>query len=206
MSRPVLRTSVLRRLLAAGAALAAVGLMTACGSDDDSQAHDGHQHSHGASTTAASVAPGVNSADVSFAQMMIPHHQQAVEMAELVPSRTQNPWLLTFAEQVKNAQQPEIDQLTDALKSWGQEVPAGGGHHHMDGMMTAEQMANLEKLSGQAFDREWITMMIEHHEGAVDMAKTELADGENAEMRELAQSIVSAQQGEIDEMKAQLGS
>ncbi|MFT4085987.1 MAG: DUF305 domain-containing protein [Gordonia sp. (in: high G+C Gram-positive bacteria)] len=197
------------KLFAAAAAVSAVALVSACGSDDDSS-HDHHDHTHAASSAApasgatTAVSAEKNSADVMFAQMMIPHHEQAVEMAALVPSRTQNAWLRALASKISSAQQPEIDQLTAALKSWNEPLSMGHGGHQMDGMMTDEQMAHLKTLSGDAFDREWLTMMIAHHEGAVDMAKTELADGKNPQMKAMAQSIVDSQQKEIDEMRAHL--
>lgn len=202
------RTEAIRRLGVTAAAVAIAGLIAACGSTDDATSGDAHV-GHGTTSTSAptSVAPETNSADVEFATMMIPHHAQAVEMADLVPSRTQNAWLIAFAEQVKNAQQPEIDQMSEALRSWGQPVPADDdahAHHEMDGMMTPEQMTALEGLSGAEFDREWITMMIAHHEGAVTMAKTELAQGENPEMRDLAQQIIDAQEAEIAELREHL--
>lgn len=195
------------RLLLTVAAVATAGLLAACGTDDsgdDHSAHGGSGHSHGASGAPTSVSADANSADVEFATMMIPHHAQAVEMADLVPSRTQNAWLLGFAQQIKDAQQPEIDQLTEALKAWDEPVPDEHAEHQMDGMMTAEQMTHLESLSGDAFDREWITLMIAHHRGAVAMAQTELDKGENPEMRGLAQEIIDSQQAEITEMERQL--
>lgn len=195
------------RVLLAAAAVATAGLLAACGTDDtgdDHSAHNGAGHSQGAGDAPTSVTADANSADVEFATMMIPHHAQAVEMADLVPSRTQNAWLLGFAQKVKDAQQPEIDQLTEALKAWDQPVPDEHAEHEMDGMMTAEEMTHLESLSGDDFDKEWITMMIAHHRGAVDMAKAELDKGENPEMRGLAQQIIDAQQAEISEMEQQL--
>ncbi len=209
------RKTLACRLMLPAAILAAAGLLGACSSQDTDD-HDDHADHSAAASSPATASPGaasasaaaqVDGADVDFATMMIPHHRQAVEMADLVPSRTQNAWLIAFAQQVKDAQQPEIEQLTRALQSWGKPVPAAGddaGHHHMDGMMTPEQMTNLESLSGEAFDREWITMMIDHHEGAVAMAKDELARGANPEMRGLAQQIVDTQQTEIAELRKQL--
>lgn len=200
-------TAFSRRLVLAATTLAAAGLLAACGSGDDAAGHDdhaAHSHAHGASDAPTSVSAQVNSADVEFATMMIPHHQQAIEMADLVPSRTQNAWLRGFAQQVKGAQQPEIDQLTEALKSWGKPVPDSHAEHQMDGMMTPAQMADLEASSGADFDRKWITMMIAHHEGAVAMAKVELAKGENPQLRTMAQHIIDSQQAEITEMRAHL--
>ena len=202
-----------RRLAAVVGAVAVAGLIAACGSDEGSDGHSAHgDHGHSSAAAPTSVAPQVNSADVEFAQMMIPHHQQAVEMAALVPDRTENLWLRDFAEQVTAAQQPEIDQMTSALESWGQPVDAGqggDGHdahagHDMEGMMTPEQMTALEGMTGQQFDEEWIRMMIAHHEGAVTMAKTELDQGENPQMKELAQNIIDTQEEEIIELRAQL--
>ncbi len=208
-------SSVVSRRLAVVAVSAAIAaLLAACGSPDP-QATTGHDHpsaataahEHGSGATGAptSVAPDANSADVAFARMMIPHHQQAIDMAELVPARTQNAWLRSFAQQVTAVQGPEIQQLETALNAWGQAAATTTGHgHEMDGMMTTEQLAQLESLSGDAFDREWITLMIAHHRGAVAMAQTELAQGQNPEMRALAQQIIGAQQAEIAEMQAQL--
>ncbi|GAC58914.1 hypothetical protein GOHSU_59_00070 [Gordonia hirsuta DSM 44140 = NBRC 16056] len=197
-----------RRFALTATALATAGLLVACGSDDT---HDDHAAAAGqsqphspASGSPTSVAPQVNSADVDFAAMMIPHHAQAVEMADLVPTRTQNAWLIEFAAKVKAAQQPEIDQMSQALQSWDQPLPDLTVHHDMDGMMTPEQMTHLASLSGEAFDREWITMMIAHHEGAVSMARTELAQGQNPQMRTLAQQIIDSQQAEITEMREHL--
>lgn len=195
-----------RRFALTVAALATVGLVTAC-SDDDNRDDHAAPSGHSQSTTTGSptsVAPQVNSADVDFAAMMIPHHAQAVEMADLVPTRTQNAWLLEFAAKVKAAQQPEIDQMTQALKSWGQPLPDTTVHHDMDGMMTPDEMTHLASLSGAAFDHEWITMMIAHHEGAVSMARTELDEGENPQMRTLAQQIIDSQQAEITELREHL--
>ncbi|WP_414976130.1 DUF305 domain-containing protein [Gordonia sp. (in: high G+C Gram-positive bacteria)] len=183
--------SLARRLTALAGAVAVAGLLAACGSDDTADGHSAHgDHAHTSATAApTSVAPGVNSADVMFAQMMIPHHQQAVEMAKMVPDHTENGWLKDFAGQVIASQQPEIDQMTSALQSWGQSVPAGQDAHMdhdmgggaMDGMMTSDQMDKLQTLTGDDFDKEWLTMMIAHHQGAVDMSKTELAQGENTQ-------------------------
>lgn len=203
--------SRIRHRAAAAAVAAAATVLAACGSGGDpaTDQHDhpagtsAHEHGHGATAAPTSVVPNANSADVAFASMMIPHHQQAVDMAGLVPSRTQNAWLIDFARQVTATQGREIQQLETALSSWGQPVPADTGHD-MDGMMTPEQMAHLESLSGDAFDREWITMMIAHHRGAVAMAQTEIEQGQNGQMRALAQQIITAQQAEISQLQAQL--
>lgn len=165
------------------------------------------------STTVSSVASAHNNQDIEFAQMMIPHHEQAVVMSEMVPSRTSNQEVIALAAAIKAAQAPEIAQMQSWLSAWG--APAsmstsaddghghGGGHGSGggDGMMSSEQMTSLEKLSGAAFDKEWLEMMVEHHEGAVEMSRQELASGENPQAKALAQAIITSQQAEIEKMQ-----
>ncbi|MEU6190024.1 DUF305 domain-containing protein [Nocardia sp. NPDC047038] len=191
-------------VLAAAAAVSLAG----CGDADT-----GHTTEHGTSTTTAAVttAPARaahNNADVMFLQMMYPHHAQAVEMARLVPTHTDNQQLRALATQVEQAQAPEMQQITTLLQSFGQPAPTpseGHGGHEMPGMMSAEQMAALDAASGPDFDRQWLTMMIEHHAGAIAMAQTELAEGESTDAKALAQRIIAAQQAEIAQMRAMLG-
>lgn len=141
-----------------------------------------------------------NDADVMFAQMMIPHHEQAIEMAELAEAQSTNPEVLALAADIKAAQQPEIDQLTGWLKDWGKPTSSDMGGHDMGGMMSPEQMAELEAATGEQFDQLWLQMMIEHHQGAIDMAKSEIADGKNPDAIEMAKTIEQTQQAEIDTM------
>ncbi|VFA99599.1 DUF305 domain-containing protein [Nocardia cyriacigeorgica] len=190
------------------AAVAAAALTVAGCSDDSTTATE--TTTSAATTTSASTRTDFNEADVTFLQMMYPHHAQAVDMAKMVPSRTQNPQLLALAAQVEAAQAPEMQQITTLLESFGKPAPSAdehGGHggHAMPGMMTPEQMTALENATGPEFDRQWMQMMIEHHVGAIDMANTVLADGVNPDTKALATSIVAAQQAEIDQMKQMLG-
>ncbi|GEM29511.1 hypothetical protein NN3_05180 [Nocardia neocaledoniensis NBRC 108232] len=191
---------------------AASSLLLAAGCSDDSSDAPAHHSSTTTSASPTSATAGArtdfNDADVTFLQMMYPHHAQAVEMAKMVPSRTQNEQLIALAAQVEQAQAPEMQQITTLLTSFGKPAPTtGGGHegHGMPGMMTAEQMSALEAATGAEFDRQWLEMMIEHHEGAVDMANTELTGGVNAESKQLATAIVSAQEAEISTMRGMLG-
>ncbi|PXY31933.1 DUF305 domain-containing protein [Prauserella muralis] len=152
-----------------------------------------------------------NDADIAFAQQMIPHHQQAVDMAKLVPSRSSNRQVLGLAKAVERAQTPEIRQLSGWLNRWG--APASGGHgahggHAMTGpadMMSTHDLDRLGSLRGREFDRAWLRMMIEHHRGAIAMARTQLDRGADPEARQLARTIIDTQQAEIDTMTALLG-
>ncbi|MTE15370.1 DUF305 domain-containing protein [Nocardia aurantiaca] len=162
---------------------------------------------HGKTGTSAQAATrsDFNTADVAFLQMMYPHHAQAVEMAKLVPTRSQNQQLITLAEAVEQAQSPQMQQITTLLQSFGKPAPSADmGHEGMAGMMTKDQMAKLESLSGTDFDKMWMQMMVEHHRGAITMGNTELEQGANTESKALAQSIVTAQQKEIDQMNGML--
>lgn len=141
---------------------------------------------------------------------MIPHHRQAVEMVNMALTRSKSAGLLTLAKQIKAAQGPEITTMTAWLEGWNQPVPAGAsmgdmsGMNHgsmsMPGMMTGADMTTLSKATGATFDRLWLTMMTEHHQGAVSMSKTELARGRNTDAKALATSIVSSQSAEIATM------
>ncbi|MGV9668074.1 DUF305 domain-containing protein [Nocardia niigatensis] len=156
-------------------------------------------------STPAATRSDFNDADVTFLQMMYPHHAQAVEMAKLVPTRSQNQQLITLATAVEQAQSPEMRQITTLLQSFGKPAPSADMGHDMPGMMSKDRMTKLESLSGPDFDKLWMQMMIEHHQGAITMANSELAQGTNADAKALAQSIVTAQQQEITQMNGMLG-
>ncbi|MFE7800525.1 DUF305 domain-containing protein [Nocardia sp. NPDC057440] len=203
----ITRTRITVAVAATAAALFAAG----CG-NDDSGSMPGMEHGSPSSAAATSTRPAArtdfNAADVTFLQMMYPHHAQAVEMAKLVPGRSGNQQLLALATEVEKAQAPEMQQISTLLESFGQQAPAAaGGHtgHDMEGMMTPEQMSSLHAASGVEFDRQWMTMMIDHHAGAIAMANTELATGANPDAKALAGAIVTAQQAEIGVMRAMLG-
>lgn len=185
------------------ALMAAVGLLLAgCGEDDSD---DGGA---GAATESNATQAEFNDADVEFAQGMIPHHAQAVEMAQMVPDQGVSPELIELADAIEGAQQPEIDQMTAMLERWGEDVPSTdmGDHGSMDmeGMMSMEDMDALGAATGAEFEQMFVTMMIEHHEGAIGMAETELSEGQDAEAQELAQAIIEAQQAEITQMEQML--
>ena len=157
------------------------------------------------STESTAIAPtdDFNEADVVFAQGMIPHHKQALEMAALAEKSASSQEVKDLAAQISAAQDPEIEQMTGWLQDWGQPTEmAGMGSMEMDGMMSDSQMADLEAASGEDFDTMFLEMMIEHDQGAIKMAETEISDGKNPDAIALAESIVEAQQAEIDTMQS----
>ena len=157
---------------------------------------------------------GHNDADIAFAQQMIPHHAQAIAMAEMATSHATSPKVRELADNIERAQQPEIDLMTGWLQTWGAEVPSTnpndmgdmghGSSGPMPGMMSPEQMNQMSQAGGAQFDRMFLEMMIEHHKGAIEMAQTELNEGENSEAKQLAQKIITDQQAEITQMQALL--
>ncbi|MEU4621985.1 DUF305 domain-containing protein [Actinoplanes sp. NPDC023801] len=205
--------SIVRRCgLLAGAAVTATLVLSACGGHSS----PGTGMNHGTSTASASVAAPVagtfNDADVTFAESMIPHHQQAVQMAAMAAGRAGDAGVTELASKIRAAQQPEIDTMTGWLTAWGRPVPephmsmgSGMDHGSMPGMMTDADMAELMDAKGAAFDKQFLTMMISHHEGAIEMAQREVAQGSNAEAKALAQKIITDQQAEIATMRTILG-
>jgi uncharacterized protein (DUF305 family) len=177
-----------------GSALAALSLLAACGAPDNRPYDD---------------------ADVLFATEMIPHHQQAVAMAKLAPAHGASRPVQEVASQISAEQIPEIAQLRGMLAEWDQAagptaapmagMPGMGGGTALGaaapGMMTDDEMARLESAGGPAFDHAFLQMMIIHHQGALTMAKTELADGRDPEAMLMAQNISDAQQASIELMQ-----
>jgi uncharacterized protein (DUF305 family) len=203
----------MKSLIASVAAIATALLVSSC----TSPASDGHtDHQQGTQTSAAAQpadsTASNNAADVAFVTGMIPHHQQAVEMSALVPQRSTDPAVIKLASDISAAQGPEIETMKALLAKWNPGTDTGQGAHHggmdgmeMQGMVDDATMTRLESLKGADFDKLWLQSMIGHHEGAITMANTEIADGANADAKALAQQIVTAQQAEIGQMKQMLG-
>ena len=211
-------TRLSRAATAAALTLTAALALAACGKDDGAEpgggSMPGMNHST-MSTPTASTPTAVtktapvdhNDADAEFATMMIPHHRQAVEMADQALKKASNASVKQLATAIKAAQNPEIQQMSGWLTGWGKPVPTAGMGHSMpgSGMMTEEEMTQLGKASGAAFDRMWVQMMIKHHQGAVAMAKTEQSTGLSKEAIALAKNIETAQNAEIATMQKLLG-
>ncbi|MBC7274476.1 MAG: DUF305 domain-containing protein [Streptomyces sp.] len=194
--------------------VAAVGsalVLAACGTEDGGS---GAATGTTASASASDTAGAHNDQDVDFAQGMIPHHQQAVQMAEMAATRASSAEVKDLASRIQQAQDPEIQTMSGWLEAWGEDVPSGmpdmdhGGHSggtDMPGMMGTEDMDELMGASGGGFDTMFLTMMVEHHEGAVEMAQTEKDKGRYGPAKKLADDIITAQQAEIEEMNQLLG-
>ena len=200
----------LRALALPAVALLAAGVLAACGSSSsmNMSASSSAAQSSAPPATAAPATP--SPADVMFAQMMIPHHEQAVVMSDYALENTSNPEVLALAEQIKAAQQPEIEQMTSWLEEWGVPVMSGmdamGAHggHGMSGMLSDEQLDELANATDAEFDALYLAYMIDHHEGAIDMAE-DVADSQDPRVAALAAAIIEAQRAEILEMQRLLG-
>jgi uncharacterized protein (DUF305 family) len=208
------------RTLALPTALATVLALAACGSTTDSTtspASGGHGMTSmptmtgrpsaptGPATTAAATGQH-NDADVRFSTDMIPHHRQAIQMAAMAASRAGTVQVRDLAAQIKAAQSPEIRTMSGWLTGWGAPVPGtmGGMSMGSAGGMSPREMTALGRATGSTFDRMFLTGMIRHHQGAVAMARTELAHGANADATKLARSIVGSQSKEVARMKGML--
>jgi uncharacterized protein (DUF305 family) len=167
--------------------------------------------SSSAPAASASASTGAHNAqDVQFSQEMITHHRQAVEMAGLAATRASSSEVKALAAKIKGAQDPEIKTMSGWLTSWGESVPedmTGMGHDMssaMPGMMSADDMAKLGDASGTAFDTMFLEMMVQHHQGAIEMAKAEQSKGRYAPATTLAEAVISAQSTEIKQMNSLL--
>lgn len=204
--------SLARRAAAVAAAATAAVVLAACGSTGSTHS-SGPAHASAPSSAPAS-AGAHKSQDTAFAQGMIPHHRQAVAMADLAASRAKSQDVKDLATEIAKAQAPEITTMSGWLKAWGQTVPAGdmpsmagidASGHDMSGMMSEEDMQQLAKLSGTAFDTAFLRMMIQHHQGALTMARSELSKGAYGPAKTLAQSIITSQSAQIAQMNRMLG-
>ncbi|WP_030340007.1 DUF305 domain-containing protein [Streptomyces sp. NRRL S-1022] len=209
-TRSLTRRTLLRRAALATVAVTGALVLAACGGDSDSGggAHGGH----GTSAAPSASATSHNAQDVAFAQGMIPHHRQALEMAKLAAGRAASARVKDLASRIEKAQDPEIRTMTGWLTSWGEDVPMAGMDHSghsgmpgMSGMMSEADMSALEKATGKDFDTRFLTLMVEHHRGAVAMAATEQAKGRSGAAKAMADDIVTAQNAEIKEMRQLLG-
>jgi uncharacterized protein (DUF305 family) len=199
-----MKPTLLRTTLAAAALAAA---LAGCSNNDDMSGMPGHASSASPSAAASgtpSASAEFNDADVMFAQLMIPHHEQAVEMSDMILAKEGvNPDVIALAQQIKAAQQPEIDTMKSWLSAWGRPTMAGG-HQMDDGQMTEEEMKTLDEADGPTGQKLFLEGMVKHHQGAIQMAQTEITSGKNPDAVALARTIVDSQQKEITTMNGLL--
>lgn len=218
----------LQRAVTGVAVLAAAGMLTvtACGTKTE-PAQSSTPAASPSTATPAAADKAHNQQDVMFAQHMIPHHQQAIELSDTILAKPDiDPKVAKLANQIKVAQGPEIEQMQGWLSQWGvptmpmspgdmngnmpgmdhQNMPGmdHGSMPGMAGMISAQDMDALKTAQGADAAKLFLTLMIEHHQGAITMAQTEIKSGQFPSAVAMAQSIVASQQLEIDDMKAML--
>jgi len=177
-----------------------LALLTGCSTSSDTNT----------GTDVVEAVTDFNDDDVMFAQMMIPHHEQAIEMSDIAldPTVGASDVVKSLATRIKGAQDPEINTMKGFLTSWNKPLTMDTSMDHgdmMSGMLSADELTELSTLRGTEFDRAWMSGMIKHHEGAIEMAADVLKDGKNVAVRTLANTITSGQDAEITEMKELLG-
>lgn len=203
-----------RPIAAAVTGLALTVLLAACGASSTTAATNGPT---GAGAGASAESTAASTADISFAQLMLPHHAQAILMSDLAVANAASPQVKALAGQISAAQGPEMSTMTTWLADWGvsedmpgmdASAPANGDMGGMDmggltssGMMSQADMDKLANAKGAQFDRMYLQMMIAHHQGAVTMAQQVLDTTTNPQVRKLAQAIIDGQTKEIDTMQ-----
>jgi len=218
-----------RLCFVAATAVAAALTLSACGgSGSDTQTSAATSAAPSSAETGSDSAQDHNDSDAMFAQGMIPHHQQAIEMSDMLLAKPDiNPDVVTLANDIKAAQSPEIEQMQGWLDTWGvsgtmppgempadmpghnmpaHEMPGGGGMPAMSGhgMMSQADMTALRDAQGADASRLYLTQMITHHEGAIMMSQQEIDNGKYPQALELARAIVTSQQEEITKMRGML--
>lgn len=192
--------------------LAALCLLVACGGNDDSSSQGSAEASDAPVITGEPA--GFNSADVTFATTMVPHHQQAIDLSTMAAQNSTNPQLIALANQIVATLQPEVNILNVFLVQWnenpdirsGPEAGPDGGELEpsVEGMIDDATVARLGSLRGPEFDRVWLQSMLAQHQGAVAMAQAEIADGKNVDAVAIAKTILAGQQADIAQMKKML--
>lgn len=194
-----------RKVTATAIALAAALALTGCtinigGANDDNDGMMGNGNNNGMMGNNSSGA--YSGADIMFAQMMIPHHQQAVDMGTLAETRASEPAVKKLAAQIKAEQAPEITQMKGWLKDANASLDMGHDMG-MGGMLDDAEMQALTDAKGAAFDKLYLEGMIQHHKGAIHMAQM-VIDSNNAEVAKLGQAIIESQTKQITYMESLL--
>ena len=202
----------LSRRLTAPAIAATIALsLAACSGEPEDDAAPAAQDQASAQEEDNTDAPqdesAHNDADTEFAQMMIIHHEGAIEMAQLAAEKASTEEVRALGERIAAAQGPEIQTMSGWLEAWGEDQPdeadmgdMGHGGMDMEGMSQEEVMAELSGLSSIDLDRRFLELMVDHHRGAIEMAEAHREAGENPEALQLAGKIIDDQTIEITEM------
>ncbi|GII34868.1 lipoprotein [Planotetraspora mira] len=188
-------------ILSLGVAGGALALLTGCGAGELAS---GAQSAADVAGVVASPSPSAafNDADVMFTQMMIVHHQQAGDMADLAATRASDPEVEKLAAAIKDEQQAQMKDMRGMLTAWGRAAAPGQMAEGMPGLVSQSDMDKLAAAKGPRFDRLFLQHMIAHHKGAIEMARTELAQGADEQAKKLADSIVADQRSQIDQMQS----
>ena len=149
-----------------------------------------------------------NDNDLKFVQQMIPHHEQAVEMSEMVEGKNTSQGLTDLSAKIILAQNSEIDLMQGMLDEWGVKFDPHSAHssdeHMQSGMMSQSEMLELKDSTGTNFERMWLKMMLIHHQGAIEMAESVSGKGKDLKVQSLAKNIISTQQQEIKQIESLL--
>ena len=190
----------IRMLVFLASGLTLLGILVACGDNNDSMTMS--EPSESASENSA--------ADVAFAQLMIQHHLQAVEMADMAIANAESPQIVSLAQEIESGQEPEIQRMQAWLRDWGADEQmddmSSSMQHDMggmssSGMMTADEMSALSEAPKLEFDSMWLQMMIRHHQGAVTMAEEIRRTTSESDVDSLANEVIAAQTAEIQRMQ-----
>ena len=208
------RMSMIRFTTAATAAIATALVLAGCsittGSIYNMEGMDHSGDSAPSSSSGEANTGAHNDADIAFAMGMVPHHQQAVEMADMILGKNGiDQQVISLAERIKAAQGPEITLMKGWLDTWGSQHESMGDMPGMDmgtGMMSEQDMARLDSATGVEASRLFLTQMIEHHNGAIEMANVQAVGGTNPDAKDLAKNIIKSQTAEIKEMQMILAS
>lgn len=192
-----------RTFALASSALIALLVLAGCSGTDNSM--PGMDHGTDPMPDSSETEFTFNDPDVAFAMNMIAHHQQAIDMSDMILAKDGvDERVLTLAADIKDAQGPEIETMSSWLEQWGQSTDMGGMDH--GGMMSEDDMRALDAATGPEASRLFLEQMIVHHAGAIDMAEAEISDGENAKALALAEKVVADQTAEIQTMQDLLAS
>lgn len=191
-------------------ALALAGCATGSGAADTSRPSGATDYPNPLATAPPLDEVIHNAVDSTFVQGMIAHHRQAVEMSEIILRKQDvDPRVTALADEIKAAQAQEISTMTRWLTTWNEPEQMASGHatggHSMTGMMSQEDLDELKAAPGTEAAKLFLGQMITHQQGAVTMAKTAVANGENVHVIALSKDIISFQEAEIQEMQTLLG-